>query len=558
MITLATGPHPRRNKRTSAIRHRLQVALILPIVAGCMTQTQQRAHQPPKVRPPISEAWGPLPLMPTTATRPRAAPTIPYLLARPREGTPGRDRELARTRSESTVPPERLNESTTDSAAQTPPSIPRASPPQPIDLPSALKLADRVNPNIGEARIIILEALARRQSAYALLLPTLNAGTNYHNHVGVLQRSSGTILPVTEQSLYFGGGARTVAAESVGIPAVNIFSPLTDAIFEPLAAQQEVRARQTNAAFVANVTLLEVARLYLRLVGTQAVYEARRVLAASADEIAANVAAFAATGQGRRSDADRADTERRLFQTEILRAEENVAVTSALLAERLNLDPSSQLQAMNLVLEPISLIDPNTPIEPLLQTALARRPDLANRRALLAEAEWQVVEEKARPWLPTVWVSFSGGAFGGGSNLVPPTFSAVAGRTDFDARAYWTILNLGAGNAARIKQRQAQAGQAAADQARVVNEIRSAVASSLARTKAFHNKVTVARLRLQSAEDGFRQDRSRLRETLAKPIEALDSLRLLAEARIALIEATTEYNQNQFELFVALGSPPPL
>ncbi len=94
-----------------------------------------------------------------------------------------------------------------------------------------------------------------------------------------MQRASGTILPVTEQSLYLGRGARAWAPRRSGFPRVNIFSPLTDAIFEPLAAQQQVRARQANASLRANTTLLEVARLYLRLVGTQAAYEARRVTA---------------------------------------------------------------------------------------------------------------------------------------------------------------------------------------------------------------------------------------------------------------------------------------
>ena len=443
-------------------------------------------------------------------------------------------------------------------AGDTPESIPQATPPQPIDLPAALQLADRQNPAIGEARVVILESLASRQAAYALLLPTFNAGTNYHDHVGVVQRGNGTILPVTEQSLYVGAGAATVGSQTVNIPGVNIFSPLTDAIFEPLAAQQRVRGAQANAANVANVTLLDVAVLYFRLLGAQAAYEARRATAREADAIAASVEAFANTGEGRRSDAERANADRRLFQTEILRTEELMAVTSAQLAERLNLDPAARLQPMNGTLVPVELIDPTTPVEPLIQAALARRPDLESRRALVAEAGFQVRREKFRPFLPTVWVSFSGGAFGGGSNLVPPTFNRLGGRTDFDARLYWTVLNFGAGNASLIKQRKAQAGQALAAEVRVLNEIRSEVTTARARSLAFKNRVEVTQARLISAIDGFAQDQARLRETLAKPIEALDSLRLLAEARIAVIEAVTDFNEAQFELFVALGAPPPL
>jgi outer membrane protein TolC len=42
------------------------------------------------------------------------------------------------------------------------------------------------------------------------------------------------------------------------------------------------------------------------------------------------------------------------------------------------------------------------------------------------------------------------------------------------------------------------------------------------------------------------------------PIEVIDSLKLLAQARVRLIEAITRFNQAQFALFVALGSPPPI
>ena len=445
-------------------------------------------------------------------------------------------------------------------AGATPPSIPQSAAPFPIDLTAALRLADNQNPVIGEARTLILGALADRQAARALLFPYLNAGGNYHDHTGPLQRSNGTILRVTEQSFYFGGGARTVAAESVAIPAVNIFSPLTDAIFSPLAAQQQVNGARFNASDTANKVLLEVASLYIDLIGAEAILEARRVTAAEADRIADAVAAYASTGQGRKSDAARADADRRLFQADIQRAEERVAVASALLAQRLNLDPSAQLKPIAGPLEPVELIDPEAPPDVLIRDAVARRPDLAAREAVVAQAEYRVQQEKYRPLLPTIWIGFSGGAFGGSSNLVPPTNSlgAFAGRTDFDVRAYWTVLNLGAGNLSLIKQRKAQAGQAMADRAAILNGIRAEVASTRAEALALRQQVAVARAALQTSEDGYREDRIRLRESLALPIESLDSLRLLSDSRVALAEAVTRANRNQFALFVSLGAPPPL
>ncbi len=441
----------------------------------------------------------------------------------------------------------------------TTPTIPQSAAPLPIDLSSALRLADGQNPAIGEARIQILGALAERQAARALLLPYLNAGTNYHDHTGPLQRSSGTILKLNEQSLYFGGGARTLAGESVAIPAVNIFSPLTDAIYEPLAAQQRVVGARYNASDTANKVLLDVSSLYIELLGAEAVLEARRVSTGEAGRIAESVAAFARTGQGRKSDADRAEADLHLFQAAIQRAEERVAVASARLAERLNLDPSAQLSpVLGGPLEPVELINPEVSPDDLIRSAVARRPDLASREALVAQAEYRVKQEQYRPLLPTVWLGFSGGAFGGGSNLVPDRLGSFAGRTDFDVRAYWTVLNLGAGNLSQIKRRKAQVGQALSERAVVLNQIRSEVTSTRAESLALRQQVVIARSGLRTAEEGYRQDQARLRESLSLPIEALDSLRLVADARVVLIEAITRANRAQFALFVSLGAPPPL
>src|SRR5271167_4394893 len=98
---------------------------------------------------------------------------------------------------------------------------------------------------------------------------------NYHGHTGNLQRSSGTILSLSEQSLYVGGGARTVAAESIGIPAVNIVSPFADVIFEPLAARQNLDRSRFDAQATTNAILLEVATLHFDLIAAEASLELR-------------------------------------------------------------------------------------------------------------------------------------------------------------------------------------------------------------------------------------------------------------------------------------------
>jgi outer membrane protein TolC len=155
-------------------------------------------------------------------------------------------------------------------------------------------------------------------------------------------------------------------------------------------------------------------------------------------------------------------------------------------------------------------------------------------------------------------VGFSGGAFGGGSNLVPPLLGNFGGRTDFDIRAYWSLQNMGLGNMALWRQRSAQVGVALGDQSLTINRVRREVSAALADAIAARGRVEVTARQLDTAQAGFREDLDRIRGTVGLPIEVTNSLDLLAEARQSHLRAIIDYNRAEFRLFVALGSPPPL
>ena len=439
-----------------------------------------------------------------------------------------------------------------------PPVVPPATFEYPIDLTTSLRLAEFENPQIAEARQRIVEAEALRQGAYALLLPSFNAGTNYHGHTGNLQRSTGRILSLSEQSIYFGGGARTVAAESVAIPAVNIFSPLADALFEPLAASQNLERARFDASSTANTILMEVATAYFDLVQAEGSLELFRETETESNEVARLTGAYAVAGQGRKADANRAATTLKLIQREVERGEEEVGVASARLARRLHLDPSVRIRPMVARIAPIALVDLSTPTEDLVRVALERRPEMGARAALVGVAETRLRQEIARPFLPTVWLGFSGGGFAGGSNLVPPFIGNAKGRTDFDVRVFWTLQNLGLGNLAIQRRRRAEIGEAIGAQSRTINAVRREVASARGEALAAREQIEVTRRQLATSERGFREDLDRIRGTVGLPIELTNSLDLLSEARQNHLKAILNYNRAQVRLFVALGSPPPL
>src|SRR5271166_81604 len=198
----------------------------------------------------------------------------------------------------------------------------------PIDLCTALRLAEAENPTIAISRQAIQEALAQQLQADVLLLPSLRAGVNYRNHNGVLQSSIGEMRDVESSSLYAGGGARALAADTVAFPMVQVFSPLADAFLEPLVARRLIAVRSAQSDATSNQMLLEVARRFLELVSAEAELGALRKSEEEMGLIADLTASFARAGQGREADAHRGQAEFLLVRIEVEGAEERVAVAS--------------------------------------------------------------------------------------------------------------------------------------------------------------------------------------------------------------------------------------
>ena len=121
-------------------------------------------------------------------------------------------------------------------------------------------------------------------------------------------------------------------------------------------------------------------------------------------------------------------------------------MAAARLSHRLHLDQAVRVRPVAPVPETITLINPSVPLPDLIQVALAHHPSISACAAAVATAEVRHKQELCRPLLPTLWLGYSAGAFGGGSNLFPPELSHFASRSDFDVQVYWTLLNFGMGN----------------------------------------------------------------------------------------------------------------
>jgi outer membrane protein TolC len=205
---------------------------------------------------------------------------------------------------------------------------------------------------------------------------------------------------------------------------------------------------------------------------------------------------------------------------------------------------------------PHPIVPDPTPVAELIALGLLQRPELKEWRASIREALMALDGARALPFSPTVLIAYSAGGFGGGSNLVRPVFGGFGGRQDFDVAGYWTLQNLGVGNASLINVAKARLGVAKYQEIFVLDQVRAEVAEAYAKTHARYARIETSERAVESGIKGLAEDLLRIENTVAPAIETVDSLRLLARARNAYLDAIIDYDRAQFELYVALGQPP--
>ncbi|MHB1560364.1 MAG: TolC family protein [Isosphaeraceae bacterium] len=425
-----------------------------------------------------------------------------------------------------------------------------------IDLGTALRLAGVQNPEVLIARQRVLEAVAMRQLAVAQLIPSLNAGSSFNTHSGVLQQSNGNMLSVNRSSVYVGAGSFAVAAGTVAIPGLILTGNVAEALFRLMISKQVVRQAEFTSLAERNQAFLRVCLAYCDLLqaeGRRAIAEGIR---ADAEQVAAITAEYARSGAGRPADADRAATELSRRRADVRQHEGEILAASARLCRVLNLDPSIRLHPTDAWVVPSPIVPDPIPIAELIALALVQRPEMGARRAVVREALLALHGARVLPFSPTVFLGFSSGGYGGGSNLVRPVFGGFGGRSDFDAVAYWTLLNMGVGNAALIKVARAHVGVTQFQQLAMLDHIRDEVAEAYARTHARYQQILEDEEAVRSGIRGFREDLERIKQAAGLPIEVLNNLHLKADAEYGYLAAIVEYNKAHFELYVALGQPP--
>ena len=422
---------------------------------------------------------------------------------------------------------------------------PRAT--YPIDLPTALRLADANNPTVGVARARVREATAQLARARVAWVPTLTFGPSFFYHDGIDQNRRGDTFTVSRGYYALGIG-----------PTLRV--DLSEALYLPLVARQGVRAANSQAQAVGNATQLDVALAYLDLVELHAAMTINADILDRTEQILKSAQAGSKGGINKTAaDVNRAATEVNLRREEGIVLRGRTSGASARLARLLLLDPAVELTPYEAAVVPLILVPGDNTIEQLIQTGLRARPEIAAAQAGVTAANALVRQSKVAPLLPRVQADFIGGGLSGGRGN---DFSPLQSQYNAGVALVWNVEAFGLGNAAQVRGRAAGYDAALYRLREVEALVASQVVEAAEMSGARYEALEPAQEAVRQALEMYRKFRDVL---FAAPgpkgqlqfdaLETLTAVQALNQARAQYLQQVVEFNRSQFRLYAAIGQP---
>ena len=426
----------------------------------------------------------------------------------------------------------------------------------PINLASALQLANARSVDVAVAGERVRLAAAQYERAHVLWLPTIQFGGDYFRHDGRIQDVQGNIIDTSKSSFMVGAAPNAVFA-------------LSDAIFAPLAARQVVQSRQSSLQAATNDTALAVAEAYFN------VQQARGELAGALDSERRSEELVKRTTELARDlappvEVTRARAELARRRQAVQSARERWKTASAELMRILRLDPAALVEPVEPPSLQVTLVALDKPVDDLIPIGLTNRPELAAQQALVRAALQQLRQEKLRPLTPSILLrgaatnpagTLASGTFGGGINDQVSRFGA---RSDYDLQVLWQLENLGFGNSARIKERRAEHQLAILESLRLQDRVAAEVTQAHAQVQSAAARVKESEAGLKDAVESVDQNFDGLKQTkrvgnllilVIRPQEAAAAVQALSFAYADYYAAIGDFNRAQFRLYRAMGQP---
>jgi outer membrane protein TolC len=434
----------------------------------------------------------------------------------------------------------------------------------PLDLATALRLSDDRPLNVAAAQADVWIAEARLTRAKVLLIPTMIFGADYVRHDGGGPDFNKGVMTAPSVNYFYAGGGLNVSNSGI-----FQFINLTDVFFEPRVARQVLTSHQANIQSAKNDALFMTADAYFRVHQFRGKYAGALYCVERARELVDQIASLSdelVSGY----EVDRARTMLADIEQLATSARQEWRVWSAKLTQVLRLNPLAVVVPLEHDHLQLTLIDPAQPLHEIQRVALANRPEVASRRALVQAAEERIRREKLRPLLPIVvfngfqnpgGMMMQGGIFGLGPNS---SLNQWTGRGDLSLQLVWQFDAIGIGNLARIKEQRGEQSDSFVQLYRTQDKVAAEVTAAYANVQSATARVSQADRSLRASLIAYNGNVEGLRHTtrfgdtlvlVYRPQEAVYALRLLKISFDEYFATVADYNRAQFELFHALGYP---
>jgi outer membrane protein TolC len=439
-------------------------------------------------------------------------------------------------------------------------------PVEPIDLAGVLRLAGARDLDIAIARQQVCRAVAELQHARALWLPSIFLGPTWYRLDGQVQTITGQVITTGRSSLSIGALAASpnnylAPPPGSGYPPLNGLSSvlrLSDAIFIPRAARRDLAASQADEQAATNDALLAAAERYLDLLLAAGQLAIEREAASNARLLSEITGSYAKSGAGLQADYERALTELGRRRANIEEAVGRLEVASANLVELLVLEPNQVLAPIEPAETVYRLLPEETPLDQWIVLGLHQRPELASAQQLVEATLLRLQQARLRPLVPSMAFSYAGGGFGGGHNGF---FGNFGGRGDATVSVFWELQNLGFTDRAIAHKSRAEHQIAALRFLKIENQVAAEVTSAYKTGVAASRRMAQTAPAVMSALESLRLNAINIQRGAGlpgatRPIEVLQPIQALVQARRDYLDAVISHNQSQFRLYRAVGQAP--
>ena len=196
------------------------------------------------------------------------------------------------------------------------------------------------------------------------------------------------------------------------------------------------------------------------------------------------------------------------------------------------------------------------------------RPELASQRALVQATLELLRQERLRPLLPSVVLSGTGpdgavlgGVYGGGTD---GRLNTWGGQAEFDVGVVWTLRNLGLGNRALVRGREADRQKATIELFELQDRVADEVVQAQAQAEGTRREISEVETAVREAGIAFAGTLNGLCRSAGRATSSSRSavrrkrwpaLQQFNAAYDRYFGAINDYNCAEFQLYHVLGFP---